>query len=445
MKTSITYNDRCFLVIKSNEQEKKNFNPFVLNKILKLKIGEDYHAKSLPNGSVMIETTRKDQVSELLQLEEINGIKVDVSLHRSLNYAKGVIKNKELAAIEAETIVAELSDQGVKEATVIFITKNEQRIRTNTIILTFTSSTIPEIVYAGHLRLKVEPYISSPQRCFKCQKFGHSSKTCRRKKACYKCGQDHEEDSCTNKLLCANCQGNHAANDKSCPTWVQEKGVIQLKIKEKISFPEARAIIKSSAAPSMSQQVRSFDSFSSVVIGKQIPRGVPDPRKHKATIMKEASTQTEVTECKCKPNFMEIQPTAKVSVDASTNTEINLTAVAEEDATARNTENGVEGRVEEEWECSSRPPRQARFPDTPSASSNKFIEESTPNPSVMNPSGIATSNKFSALGSVNKQADQTLNKNPQNKQQSSGGRARSMDKHSDKDRHRSNSNLKQII
>jgi hypothetical protein len=58
-------------------------------------------------------------------------------------------------------------------------------------------------------------------RCFKCQKFGHVARNCKHIDACITCGCDHSpEQDCTNILSCANCKGNHRADNNQCPVYI---------------------------------------------------------------------------------------------------------------------------------------------------------------------------------------------------------------------------------
>lgn len=91
------------------------------------------------------------------------------------------------------------------------------------------------------MRLKVRPYVPNPRRCFKCQRYGHGSQSCRGRQTCAKCGEhDHPSDDCMNTLHCINCDGEHAAYSRSCSIWKREKYIVTLKVKENISFQEAR-------------------------------------------------------------------------------------------------------------------------------------------------------------------------------------------------------------
>ncbi|GFS82379.1 hypothetical protein TNCV_4137391 [Trichonephila clavipes] len=42
-----------------------------------------------------------------------------------------------------------------------------------------------------------------------------------------------------------NCKGDHSSFSRSCPTWLLEKEITAIKIKNKISYPEARRVVSS--------------------------------------------------------------------------------------------------------------------------------------------------------------------------------------------------------
>ncbi|CAN7995165.1 unnamed protein product [Ixodes pacificus] len=72
-------------------------------------------------------------------------------------------------------------------------------------------------------------------------RYGHSAQSCRGKTTCAKCGKnDHPAENCSNPPCCINCGEPHPAYSRSCRKWKQEKEIITLKVKENISFPEAR-------------------------------------------------------------------------------------------------------------------------------------------------------------------------------------------------------------
>ena len=98
-------------------------------------------------------------------------------------------------------------------------------------------------VIAGYLNCQIRPYIPNPMRCFNCQRYGHSKGSCRGQETCSRCSiEGHSFTECSNDPKCVNCQGSHTSNSKSCPKWILEKQIQTIKVKNNISYPEARKI-----------------------------------------------------------------------------------------------------------------------------------------------------------------------------------------------------------
>ncbi|GFW14337.1 hypothetical protein TNCV_974901 [Trichonephila clavipes] len=98
----------------------------------------------------------------------------------------------------------------------------------------------------AYIRCPVRPYIPNPLRCFQCQRFGHSKTVCRGQPTCSRCAEvGHDSADCKAKERCVNCKGDHSSFSRSCPTWLLEKEITAIKIKDKISYPEARRVVSS--------------------------------------------------------------------------------------------------------------------------------------------------------------------------------------------------------
>ncbi|KAM7298788.1 hypothetical protein ISCGN_019357 [Ixodes scapularis] len=194
-------------------------------------------------GSV-IERFLSRRAASLLNtdLNKISDYKVSVTPHRTLNSCQGVISEDDLLESSEEEILEGLSGQGVVAVRRIFIRRDGQERPSKHLVLTFASTVLPENIKAGYLHCKVRPYIPNPRQCFKCRRFGHSSVTCRGKTTCPKCGAtDHPADTCEGTLLkCVNCSGAHPTYSRACPKFQEEKKILTLKIKENLTYPEAR-------------------------------------------------------------------------------------------------------------------------------------------------------------------------------------------------------------
>ena len=190
----------------------------------------------------------------LLATKALAHVPVKVSPHRTLNSCKGVVRSRELASCDVSEIIDELKPQGVTEAVIISVrdaNDNTKRRKTNTVILIFNRSQPPAYITAGYMRIRVDRYIQNPLRCYNCQRFGHGKAHCRREQACAKCGQvGHDTTDCQQREHCINCNGSHTAASKTCPKWILEKRVQQIRAEKNIPFKQAREFAVAEQAPS---------------------------------------------------------------------------------------------------------------------------------------------------------------------------------------------------
>jgi hypothetical protein len=241
------------------------------------------------SGGLLVEIDREQQYLNLLSMKSILDVAVEVSPHKSLNSCKGVVRSPDLAAENEDEALEKLKQQNVTHIQYISINKNGTKKKTNTCIITFAGSTIPEFIMIGYVRARVSTYYPSPLRCFNCQRFGHHRAACKHEAVCALCGMPHPgEAPCTSPKSCANCKGEHAAFDKACPRWQSETKIMKAKMDNNISFPEARKLVEAQAVSTPSI------SYSAIV---------------KST--RSVSTQTDVS-CNCHCNddvvLVQVQP-----------------------------------------------------------------------------------------------------------------------------------------
>jgi PAX-interacting protein 1 len=70
-------------------------------------------------------------------------------------------------------------------------------------------------------KVQIKKYVSKQAvtQCYRCQKFGHSSKYCHMPQKCVRCSGTHLSLECerqTNKVRCSNCGGEHVASYRQC-------------------------------------------------------------------------------------------------------------------------------------------------------------------------------------------------------------------------------------
>ena len=103
-----------FLVLHSQDKTLiSSLSPFVIEKVLNGMAGEPKGIKKLRSGDLLLEYTNKKQIENLLRLKSFHNLKVQVSLHASLNTCKGVVHCPDLKGVSKEEILEEMRDQGV--------------------------------------------------------------------------------------------------------------------------------------------------------------------------------------------------------------------------------------------------------------------------------------------------------------------------------------------
>ena len=243
-----------FLIMEAADQNVPlNLNAFVLKKAIDGMVNAELdNVKPMKSGRVFIEVETKQQCKNLLKTTKLLGyLPVKVSPHRTLNSSKFVIKCEEMDKMDEEEIKKELQPQGI-------IAVKRISIRYSLYVLTIKGQTIPKRINIGYLKKETRPYISNPQRCFQCQKFGHAKNSCKGKAVCAGCGEEgHKLNDCQNEPKCVNCQGDHVAISRDCPKSKIEKDIVTLKYTEKISFADARKRCKRLRASA--NEIFSFD------------------------------------------------------------------------------------------------------------------------------------------------------------------------------------------
>ena len=238
-----------FIVIESKDPSHPvtKLSPFVVEKQLHSILGTAKSVRKLKNNTILVECFTRQQSENLLKHKKFFQLDVNIYPHKTLNFSKGVVRCKELSLCSISEIEKGLKTQGVTGVTRISVKRNGEMRTTNTYILTFSSSVLPQSIKVGYISVKVEMYIPNPLRCFKCQQYGHHISKCPGNLICAKCGsteENHDFEKCKSPLKCNNCKGDHAAFSRDCPIWKEEKEILHTKYTKNLSFPEARQLVK---------------------------------------------------------------------------------------------------------------------------------------------------------------------------------------------------------
>ena len=92
--------------------------------------------KRLRDGSFLVECGKRAQAQNLLRTNRFIDRPVRVSIHKTLNSSRGVIRCRDLADMTEVEILDELKDQGVVGVNRVTLKKEGKVIPTNTLFLT---------------------------------------------------------------------------------------------------------------------------------------------------------------------------------------------------------------------------------------------------------------------------------------------------------------------
>lgn len=145
------------------------------------------------------------------------------------------------------------------------------------IIVTFLGNSLPQSLQINLVNFKVEPYIHPVVQCFKCLRFGHTSKLCKGNSRCKKCAKTHDQnEACDNDLFfCIHCKSEeHSSVSKKCPVYIQQYNIKKVMATENTSFKEAETLVKN---PSYAKVVtnNSFSVLNNLSNFPELPKTPP--------------------------------------------------------------------------------------------------------------------------------------------------------------------------
>ena len=222
----------------SEEKPLSKLSPFAVQNGFQAIAGTFKSTKRLRDGTFFVECSRRAQAKNLLKTVTFVDRPVLVSVHKTLNSSRGVIRCRELSDLSEVEIRDELKTQGVVEVHCLMVKKEGKVINTNTLILTFNPLDMPKDIKVGYLNMKADLFVPNRLRCFNCNKFDHTSQRCKTAAKCQRGGKDKHEEQCDGPQICSNCNGPYAASAKDSPVWKKEKEIQRIRVEKRISLLE---------------------------------------------------------------------------------------------------------------------------------------------------------------------------------------------------------------
>lgn len=211
-------------------------NPLKVAAALENQIGKGFQAKILSNGLLKICCKDIDQYNSAKMVGKLVA-KVECITPKERKGVKGVVYGIWSGMTEKEIL------DNIKGGQVIEAKRLKSREGGNwdsPVLLVFAGDVLPTRVYLGCMSYQVREYIRPPLRCYNCQRFGHVAGSCRGKRRCMKCGEDHDIKACKAVVpKCSNCGGDHIAAFRGCEYFSKAKQIQDVSIQQKISYAEA--------------------------------------------------------------------------------------------------------------------------------------------------------------------------------------------------------------
>jgi ribosomal protein S19 len=219
-------------------------NPFIIGKSLENCTGGPIEgARSEVQGTKYTLRIRDpSQVPKLLKMDKlIDDTEVEVIPHPNLNVCRCVISCFDLIDMEEKDILLNMISQKVIRVQRITRNENGKKVNTPALILTFGKTTFPDYVKVGVLHIATRPYFPNPMLCYSCFSYEHTRVRCPGPQRCFNCsGNPHGDEECNEAPHCRNCKGNHRPTSRQCPVYKKEVEVIKIKVRDNVTFPEAR-------------------------------------------------------------------------------------------------------------------------------------------------------------------------------------------------------------
>jgi hypothetical protein len=138
------------------------------------------HISRNPKRQLLVVSMKDDSPTELTQLlgvTKLGSWNIKCRLPVNQTVSVGVIGPLG-EDVSDEELTSVLVDSGYKDVTAERILKGKGKLKTCKFKINFPSSTLPDHLYVGYQRFKVEPFVADPWQCYRCQYFGHSAISC---------------------------------------------------------------------------------------------------------------------------------------------------------------------------------------------------------------------------------------------------------------------------
>lgn len=234
------------VIVSLRENNGKKLGKMAACLYLATEYGIKENLKFMPKGDILIPMKDKETQDKILDLKEIKGFPIVVSLPKSVEYPKkGIIKIGDiLTKDELDEFEMEMQDSyGAIKVEHLLKKVNGDLIKTDSLVIHF-SVKIPDRVMYGPMSFPVRAWVQKPRLCSKCQLHGHTEGFCKsRQIVCGKCAtQGHKAEECSSEeIKCRNCKSTqHKSGDHRCEKYQEQIKINQISASQGTTWMEAK-------------------------------------------------------------------------------------------------------------------------------------------------------------------------------------------------------------
>jgi hypothetical protein len=187
--------------------------------LAKLTSAKFEYVRFTSSQNVLIYPLNEYDIMTLLETKEIFPHSKTINLQTKIDNSFNIII-QDMPIDLAENLSEELSKQGIIRFSELGKTYRSK----NSIKAYVHDKEKLKFLMENHLKILCTKYkiveFKAPitvMQCYRCQAFGHMTTDCKNDQKCLRCGQNHRHIECkAEKLLCANCGGEHTSNNSIC-------------------------------------------------------------------------------------------------------------------------------------------------------------------------------------------------------------------------------------
>ena len=227
-------------------------NPFEIRRQLDQNIGRLREAKPIRSGALLLHTNTATQTILLMKTTTFMGMTVKVEYAERLNTIEGVVRSEQFISLTNTELLTETMEQEVVRVQRLPSRNIKERGPNPTVKLSFHGKDLPQYLYCGYSKVRVDPWVKPPTQCRNCWALmSHETRHCRsRRQTCGKCAGQHETDSCEAGVSrCALCDGPHPAWHRRCPAHAEANEIHKEETQRKKDEHRAKGDVTSRPSP----------------------------------------------------------------------------------------------------------------------------------------------------------------------------------------------------